>query len=398
MLMTKNVHLPPRSFTNTRFFPGCAGNPFDRLLHGLEFFERIPAIFIIILLAGLAALGSLPQFIKSGGLTWWSFTLLAFFSVDWLLIAGLPPSGRSFGPVKIIVLMLAVLRVPFALLPFAWNLSFEIAGTLLVTYGFYIEPFWVDLHRETLSSEKITPGRTLRVLHLGDLHMERITRRERWTIEKVRECAPDLIVFSGDALNLSYLEDPTAQADVLEFFNSLSAPLGIFGVSGSPAVDKQDFYSRLGELSGFTWLNNKTVSIDTAAGKINLIGVTCSQNPDKDEIILANIVEKSPLSADGFNLLLYHSPDLAPNASLYPIDLQLSGHTHGGQIRLPVFGALFTGALYGKRLEAGRYRINGMPLYITRGLGMEGAVAPRVRFWCRPEMILWEFAHCASNI
>ena len=95
--------------------------------------------------------------------------------------------------------------------------------------------------------------------------------------------------------------------------------------------------------------------------------------------------------AEGFNLLLYHSPDLAPNASRNGIDLQLSGHTHGGQVRLPVIGALYTGSLYGKRFEAGRYLVNGMTLYTSRGLGMEGAIAPRVRLLCRPEIILWEF-------
>ena len=394
--MTKKRNIPPRSFANTRFFPGCEGNPFDRLLHSLEIFERIPAVFVLFLLAFLAVLGSLPQIIKIGSLTYWSFALLVFFTVDWLLIAGLGRSGRSFGPAKIIVLVLAVLRVPFALLPFAWNLSFEIAGTLLVVYGFWIEPFWVDLHLETISSEKLSPRKTFRVLHLGDLHMERITRREKWILQKVRECTPDLIVFSGDVLNLSYLKDETAQADALAFFNSLSAPLGIYGVSGSPAVDKPEFISRLAAQTGFTWLNDDIKSIDTTAGRINLIGVTCSQNPDKDEVVLSNLLDKASLSANGFNLLLYHSPDLAPNASRLGVDLQLSGHTHGGQVRLPLIGALYSGSLYGKRFEAGRYVVNGMTLYTSRGLGMEGAFAPRVRLLCRPEMICWTFTNNAD--
>ena len=92
------------------------------------------------------------------------------------------------------------------------------------------------------------------------------------------------------------------------------------------------------------------------------------------------------------NILLYHTPDLAPEASRLGIDLQLSGHTHGGQVRLPFYGALVTGSLYGKRFEAGRYQLERMVLYVSRGLGLEGAGAPRVRFLCPPEMILWEIS------
>lgn len=89
-------------------------------------------------------------------------------------------------------------------------------------------------------------------------------------------------------------------------------------------------------------------------------------------------------------ILLYHSPDLAPEAAELGIDLQLSGHTHGGQVRLPFYGAVITGSLYGKALEVGRRQIGSLTLYVTRGLGMEGAGAPRVRFLCPPEIILWE--------
>jgi predicted MPP superfamily phosphohydrolase len=72
------------------------------------------------------------------------------------------------------------------------------------------------------------------------------------------------------------------------------------------------------------------------------------------------------------------------------VDLQVSGHTHGGQVRVPGFGALVTGSLYGKRFEAGRIQVGSMILYVTRGLGLEGAAAPRLRLFCRPEMVLWE--------
>jgi len=128
--------------------------------------------------------------------------LALFFYVDYVLISLLPITKHSFGPVKVVTLMLACLRVPFAWLPAGWNLGFELAGTLLVIYGFYIEPFWVDVHHESFSSAKLKTDKPLRVLHLGDLHIERITRRETSIIEKVKALSPDLILFTGDVHSL----------------------------------------------------------------------------------------------------------------------------------------------------------------------------------------------------
>jgi predicted MPP superfamily phosphohydrolase len=111
---------------------------------------------------------------------------------------------------------------------------------------------------------------------------------------------------------------------------------------------------------------------------------------------LQNLMEKN--KSDNLHILLYHSPDLAPLACQKGIDLQLSGHTHGGQVRLPFYGAIFAGSLYGKRFESGRYQLADMTLYVTRGIGMEGAAAPRVRFLCPPEISVWEIHGTDSNI
>ena len=383
----KKIDLEPRSFKDTQYFPGCAGNPFDRALHALDFVENISPIILFFVLSILAILGSLPRILSGGSFfNWWTVTLFAFFLLDWLLIALLPVTRRSFGPIKVVVLMLAVLRLPFAFLPAYWNFVFESIGTLLVVYGFYFEPFQIDVHLEHFQSAKIKGNPSLHILQLGDLHLERTTLRERKVLQRIKEIDPDLILFTGDVLNLSYLTDKVSQADAIWFFNQLSAPLGVYCVSGSPAVDSHEFLHELAKKTALQWLDNEVVSPDTGPVKINLIGLTCTHNPDLDEQALSSM----EIPQEGFNILLHHSPDLSPNASRFPIDLQLSGHTHGGQVRLPIIGALFTGSLYGKTFEAGRYLVNGMPLYITRGIGMEGSIAPRVRFLCKPEMMVFD--------
>jgi hypothetical protein len=393
--MTKIIKIKPKSFKNTKYFPGCAGNPFDRVLHSLEKLENIPSLVMNILLILLALLGGLPYYLKNQSIPLMTGALAMFFFLDYILLSILPASRRSFGPPKVVTLILACLRVPFAWLPAGWNLGFEIAGTLLVIYGFYIEPFWLDVHQKSFISSKLSGDQPLRVLHISDLHIERLTRREKSIIEKVKQLSPDMILFTGDVLNLSYIHDSIAQSDAISFFNQLSAPLGVYGVSGSPAVDFPEFFSRLSRSTPLQWLNNESFLIDTPTGLINLLGVTCTHNPDLDQQTLSELLDVKHTTNDAIKLLLYHSPDLSPNSSQLGVDLQLSGHTHGGQVRLPLIGALFAGSLYGKHFEAGRYIVNGMPLYISRGLGMEGAIAPRVRFLCRPELILWKF--CGSN-
>jgi predicted MPP superfamily phosphohydrolase len=78
---------------------------------------------------------------------------------------------------------------------------------------------------------------------------------------------------------------------------------------------------------------------------------------------------------------------MAEAAAEEKVDLYLAGHTHGGQIRLPLFGAVFTASSYGKRYEQGLYEIGETTLYVSRGLGMEGQGAPRARFLCPPEIV-----------
>ena len=72
------------------------------------------------------------------------------------------------------------------------------------------------------------------------------------------------------------------------------------------------------------------------------------------------------------------------------VDLFLAGHTHGGQVALPFYGAIVTFSRFGKRFEAGLHRVANTWLYVNRGLGMEGGPAPRVRFCARPEVSVLE--------
>ncbi|WP_322792641.1 metallophosphoesterase [Bellilinea sp.] len=369
-----------RDFSARRNFPGEVGNDFDVVLRRYDAIQKIHPLFFGLILFGLAWLPTRME---------WEFTLAlwGFFMLDWLMLALLPVFHRSFGPPQPPAFLLALMRLPFALLPYPVNFLLQTIGSLLVFYGFWIEPHRLTLAHQILQTPKLKSGSRLRVLHLGDLHVERITRREKKMQEWIKQLRPDLILFSGDILNLSYNRDPIALEHARQLMAEWQAPLGVYAVAGSPAVDLAEilpgFYNQL----PVQYLAEEQIELNVDQQKIHLIGLSCTHRPFIDAPRLEKLL---PKNNQNFTILLYHTPDLAPNAAKTAVDLQLSGHTHGGQVRLPLIGALFTASLYGRAFSSGRYQLNGLTLYITRGIGMEGAGAPRVRFLCPPEITLWE--------
>lgn len=367
-------------FRNRRHFPGTVGNPFDIALRKIVGLEKIPALLFGLILFVLA-------FIVYR-LDWMRVLLLwAFLLADWVLLARLPAAGVSFGPAKPVVLMLALARIPFAFLPAPFSWIFQLAGTLLVIYGFWIEPQQITVTRQQLRTNKLPTGSKITLLHLGDLHIERVTAREKLLNQQIQALKPDVILFSGDFLNLSYLEDPAAWDACGKIISAWQSPCGTFAVKGSPAVDLDHVVPILLQGMPVRLLDDQQVTVTKDNAVIQITGLTCTHKPFEDGPRLAAL---QPDTSRVFSVLLHHSPDLAPEAAALGMDLQLSGHTHGGQVRLPWIGAIFAASLYGKRYESGRYQVGPMTLYTTRGIGLEGQGAPRVRFLCPPEIIYWE--------
>jgi predicted MPP superfamily phosphohydrolase len=370
------------NFAGRKWFPGTTGGPFHILIEFGQRIERLPWPVFAVLLLVTAVIPSRGSWTRAA-------ILLGFFLADWALIAALPASKKSFGPAKPPALLMAVLRLPFAYLPSPWFFLSMATGTLLAIYAYWVEPHRIGLVRQALRSPKLPPEPPMKILHLADLHLERLTAREMELQKMIRELQPDLILFSGDFLNLSFTLDPEAWADVRSLIGEWKAPLGVFAVPGSPPVDLPEVLPHLFE--GFTsirCLHGERVALRHNGREFDLIGMDCTHKPHVDGPKLLSLLGNAPL--DRFTILLYHTPDLAPEASAAGVDLMLSGHTHGGQVRVPGLGAVYASSLYGKRFEAGRYLLDRMILYVSRGIGMEGLSAPRVRFLCPPEITLWE--------
>ncbi len=370
-----------RDFSNRERFPGLTGNFFDIALHKAMNVEKIPDGIFFFLLIVLSFLG----FWRNELLC---LVMVVFFIFDWISISLLPRYRRSFGPIKPQVMILAFSRLlPVFFTPIMIWFPLQILGCVLQVYAFWIEPFHIKVSHQTVETGKIPAGEKFRILHIGDLHLERSSVREERLNQLIRELSPDAIFFSGDYLFLSSIRDRNAWSDLKKVLNEWEVPLGTFGVTGSPAVDLPENFPELLEGTPVTLLVDETAILQKGSASIQIIGLECTHKPHEDAPRLRKILRELP---NGYKILIHHSPDLAPQIQNDGIDLHLAGHTHGGQVCLPFIGPIFTGSLYGLVFKSGKYVLNNTILYITRGLGLEGLSAPRVRFLCPPEIVMWE--------
>ena len=251
-------------------------------------------------------------------------------------------------------------------------LAIGVAGILCILYGRFVEPFWIEVSHVRVASSKVSSP--VRILHISDTHCDGWGPREKELLEIVRREKPDLMAFTGDAIN-----NPGEGLKAFRLLGrSLQAPSGGFAVGGNWDVW---YWNHLDLFGGTAWraLDGDGALLGVRGNRLWVCGAAYD-GPWRQALAGA--------PPDAFTLFLYHTPDLARESRMQEADLYLAGHTHGGQVCLPLYGAMVTLSKHGKDYEGGLYRIGRCALYVCRGLGMEGGIAPRVRFWCRPEVVV----------
>lgn len=319
---------------------------------------------------------------------------------DLLLLWLLPQRKISFGPIEPQLLVMMVPRLLVTALALAlstWNqplalgvfFVLQAAGSAAYVWGMAVEPQRMELTKLDVVSPKLpADAPPIRLLHISDLHVERLTQREERVLELIAEAHPDVIVITGDFLNLSYNNDPESMAQVRSLLAKIHAPHGVFAVLGSPPVDLPEIAAAHFDDTEITLLRHDAHTLDLGDGRrLTLLGMDCTHDMAYDEHRFEELTAQLQ-NGDGARVLLYHSPEMMPFVQKFDVDLYLCGHTHGGQVRVPGYGAIITSAITGKRYEMGRYDENGTTLYVSRGIGLEGLSAPRLRLFCPPEMTL----------
>lgn len=251
-----------------------------------------------------------------------------------------------------------------------------ICQLLLVVKGFVIEPYSLVIERPVFALHglgRTDDGLPLRIVQLSDLHCEAHGLVVPGVVEAVAAEKPDLIVLTGDYLNR--WEGAEALGRLARALRAL-AP--VHAIRGN--FDRHPLSTELLEEAGVELLDGRARRLEIRGCRFELHGVSLWSRSMLPELSAGR---HKGLPA----ILLGHVPDLIDGASPLGYDLVLCGHTHGGQIRIPGYGALFTLTGLGKRYEAGRYRVGTTDAWVSRGLGLEPfPPAPPVRLFCPPEL------------
>jgi hypothetical protein len=198
----------------------------------------------------------------------------------------------------------------------------------------------------------------------------------------VNSLNPDMIVFTGDFVTVPIAGDEKKAAFEAEpcarLLRQMSAPHGLWAVMGNHDEGSDvEHVTRALQAENIGVLANQSEAIERDGARIWLAGVNdvLSQTAD-----LSKTLHRVP--ADEAVILLAHEPDFADEASRFPIDLQLSGHSHGGQIRIPFLPPLYLPAL-AEKYFMGRYQVGPLQLYTNVGLG---TMRIPMRLNCPPEI------------
>ncbi|MBI4598863.1 metallophosphoesterase [Candidatus Uhrbacteria bacterium] len=266
------------------------------------------------------------------------------------------------------------LAVDFAVCLGAWGVVF---------YGSFVEPQILLIHEERVT---LSDGadRSLRVALVSDIHLGPY-RDETWArriVGAIQATRPDVVLWAGD-----FIAGKPEEADGLFLLRDLSAPYGVFAVTGNHdyrETEADEVVVKRLEEAGVRVLRNETIHITVGNKDVILAGVDDVWFEGNPNQTLRNLKQEDMV------VLLAHNPDVVLSPASRVADLILAGHTHGGQIRLPFLGPVpqIPTAL-GNEYDRGLFRFDETLLFITSGVGETG---PRARLFVPPEIAVLEIA------
>lgn len=237
---------------------------------------------------------------------------------------------------------------------------------LFILYAYFIgtKGLIVKEYKIDASIPKSFDG--LKIVHLSDIHYNRTIKEKelKKIVKKVNLINPDIIVITGDVLD-NDIEAEDSKEILTKYFKEMNAKIGKFVVNGNHDL-KYDYWQDIMNDSGFKVLNNTYELIYYESNNpIIIAGMSSSSDNIKDKLNdYYSFIKENDIK---YKILILHEPDTIDNID-NNFDLILAGHSHNGQVRLPLIGAtiLPDGA---KRYYKEHYTINNTELYISSGLG-----------------------------
>ena len=241
----------------------------------------------------------------------------------------------------------------------------------------------ISISRYTISNSNITSDfANYKIVHLSDLHYKYFKNNE--LVKAIKSENPNLIVMTGDMID----KNNTDYSNTEQLFKSIVSLAPVYCVSGNHEVASnsiKDNMSALYTKYKITELNNQSVQITKGNSSITLYGIryTGSNSEANYNKLLEERLE--PADTDCFSILLNHRADTFDSISQYGYSLVLSGHSHGGIIRIPFIGGLLgnDGAFFPK-YDAGAFKKHGSVMIASRGLGKSNWIP---RTFNRPDLV-----------
>ncbi len=253
----------------------------------------------------------------------------------------------------------------------------------IVLDSLLVEPRWVQVNRYRFPVVNLPEAfQGFTIVQLSDLHCSKYVSAGylRRVVRMVNALSPDVVVITGDFVRGS--SDHIDAGEVSGVLAELKARDGVFAVPGN-----HDYWSGIKMVeravtnAGVRFLTNCSVIIERSEAQLVICGVD-----DLWEGTVSFSAALAGTEATSPKILLMHNPDAFEEAVQYPFNLILCGHTHGGQVVLPLIGPPLVPSRYGKRYASGFFQKDGRTMYVNRGVGL---IPPPVRFRCRPEIAVF---------
>lgn len=256
-----------------------------------------------------------------------------------------------------------------------------------VGYGFLVEPTRIEIETVNLKLRRLTSAFFgIRIAQVSDIHMGGWMNVERFQhiADLVAAQKPDLLLLTGDFL-IGHSFDKNSEQhlqDLIDILSPLAKSIPTFAVLGNHDYwTNPDAVREMLHPCGIGDLTNTVFTVSRGRENLHICGVDDIWEGD---VRLDEVVDK--LTDDSAAILLAHEPDFADtSAATGRFDLQVSGHSHGGQIVFPFYGPPILPYL-AQKYPSGLYKVGDMFQYTNRGVGM-GRLP--VRFNCPPEINLF---------
>ena len=253
-------------------------------------------------------------------------------------------------------------------------------------YATFVEPFRLVSEHFTVPIEPSrAPLEPLRVAVLADIQTARVTDHHREAVRRAMAFEPHLVLLPGDLMQGDGETDPAMVEEFRALLRPLWAPLGVYFAMGN--CDDPRLLPRVLEGTNVILLEDAVEERFHAGRRVLIGGARFSSRAGGSS---AFVQAFDTPTTDTLRILVSHYPDAILGLDADPaIDLVVAGHTHGGQVQVPLFGPPITLSAVPRRIAAGGlHEHEGRLVYVSRGIGWEHGAAPRVRLFCPPEVSL----------